>query len=631
LLRLKYHYDARDGGVQLAGLRGNRGWARHRPRFFPPAPLEGWAVRLALFVLAVLALLAPRFPADAAESAPFQDQRGVASLVSDSDSVAAGRALRLGLRLRLAPGWHTYGRDPGDAGEPPDLHWSLPAGVRVGEIAWPPAQRQVEGPLVTYGYTGEVLLPVALAGASGALAAKLHATWLACSNICVPEEADFALALPAGDGAPGAQAALFPATAHAALATAQPSVWLGQALLLAFLGGVLLNLMPCVFPVLAMKAAGLAKLGGAARHTARRHAAAYTLGVVVSFCAIGMALLLLRVGGQAAGWGFQFAHPAFVAAITWVVFCVGLNFSGVFEVHIPGLAGRGRRLTDRGGVLGSFATGGLAVLVATPCTTPFMGAALAAALAAPPATALAIFAALGAGLAAPYALLATVPGATRLLPRPGTWMIVFRELLAFPMYGAALWLLWVVGQEAGPNGALATGIGALLLGFAAWALGRQQRAGNSGRGWRVAALASVLLAVVAGGGLLASLAPAPPGAVLAASGTEPFSAARLAELRAQNRPVFIDMTAAWCVTCLVNERVVLDRPPVRAAFAAAGVTLLRGDWTRQDAAITDFLRRLGHDGVPLYVLYPRGDGAPLVLPQILTEGTVLGALRRVAG
>ncbi len=586
---------------------------------------------MALFALGALASLAPCLPLHAAESAPFADRRGVATLVSESDSVAAGHPLRVGLRLRLAPGWHTYGRDPGDAGAPPDLHWSLPPGVRPSEIDFPPAQRMTEGQLVTYGYTGEVLLPVTLTGGAGGLPIKLHANWLACSNICVPEEADFSLDLPAGTGAPGPQAGLFPGGAPAQPGPA-PATGLAVTLLLAFFGGVLLNLMPCVFPVLAMKAAGLAKLGAQARGAARRQAAAYTTGVVLSFCAIGAALLALRAGGEVAGWGFQFAHPAFVAAVAWVVFCVGLNFSGVFEADIPGLAGRGQSLAARGGVLGSFATGGLAVLVATPCTTPFMGTALAAGLAAPPATALAIFAALGLGLAAPYALLATLPGAARILPRPGGWMTVLRELLAFPMYGAAVWLLWVVGQEAGSDGVLATGSGALLLGFAGWVLGRAQRREKSGAGWRAAALASVLAAFLGGGFLLATLAPAPSSAkALAAAGTEPFSTVRLAELRSQNRPVFVDMTAAWCITCLVNERVVLDRTPVRAAFAAAGVTLMRGDWTRQDAQITEFLHRNGHDGVPLYVLYPAGQGAPVVLPQILTEGTVLGALHQLPG
>ncbi len=678
---------------------------------------------LALFLLAALA---PRV-ARSAESAPYADPRNTATLVAESDSVAPGKPVVAALRLRLAPGWHTYWRNPGDAGIPAELDWTLPAGAHAGEIAWPAPERITEGDLVTFAHTGEVLLPVRITGLAGAASIALHATWLACEKVCVPEEASFRLDLPAGNGAPGADEALFQAAklrlpravswsafvapsgaldiavpelgaaqvrdalfvADApdriaagaaqplavregglrldlrATATARLDQGLSGVLLLtdqaggrsafqiaaqsgplppvpaatplaltlgfAFLGGLILNLMPCVFPVLAMKAAGLAHLRDPAR--ARGQAAAYTLGVVLAFCAIGGALLALRAAGSLAGWGFQFAQPGFVAATAWVLFAVGLNLSGVFAVDGLGVAGIGQGLAGRGGTAGSFFTGVLAVVVATPCTAPFMSAALAVGLAAPPLVALAVFAALGLGLAAPYALLAATPGAARMLPRPGAWMEVLRQALAFPMYGAAVWLLWVVGQEAGPDGVVATAGAGVALAFALWLVGVMQRGGVARPGLSAALRAVAILvtvgAIALGQRTLAHGGPAAAAAV-ASPGVEPFSLSRLAELRAQNRPVLVDMTAAWCITCLVNQRVALDRDAVRAELSRLRAVLLRGDWTRQDPVITAFLHGYGRDGVPLYVVYPVGGRPPFLLPQILTETLVIDALRRAA-
>ena len=418
----------------------------------------------------------------------------------------------------------------------------------------------------------------------------------------------------------------------ASLGTVLPgAASLARTLLFALLGGLILNLMPCVFPVLAMKAMSLARLSGAALNEVRAHALSYTAGVVLAFGALGGALLALRAAGGAAGWGFQFQSPAFVAAMAWVLFGVGLNLSGVFQVG-GRLAGAGQGLASRGGHAGSFATGALAVLVATPCTAPFMGAAIAAALAMPAPLTLLVFLAMGLGLAAPYALLALVPHAARLLPRPGAWMDVLRGVLAFPMYAAAAWLVWVVSQQSGPDGVLAALGGLLLIGFAAWSYGLAQTSGARwlGRGAALAAvaLAAALLPALANpaAASLPGLAAAPPTAGAASEGAEPWSAARLASLRAANRPVFVNMTAAWCVSCLVNERIALSPAAVRDAFAARGVAYLKGDWTRGDPAITAYLREHGRDGVPLYVFYPAGSGAPRVLPQVLTQAAVLEQL-----
>ncbi|MBN9564396.1 MAG: thioredoxin family protein [Alphaproteobacteria bacterium] len=561
-------------------------------------------------------------PALALESAPVTSPRTTVTLVSDVDAIAPGQPFHLGLRMRLAPGWHTYGRDPGDAGVPTELALDLPQGAKASGIDWPPAQRFAEGPLVTYGYTGDVLLPVTVT-APGKLAVTAHANWLVCKEICVPEEGVFRLDLPAGTPTPSAQAALFAAPAPAAAADAGPPF--GRVLGLAFLGGLILNLMPCVFPILAMKAASLA--GGAARGEVRAHAAFYSAGVVLAFAALGGVLLGLRAAGGAAGWGFQFQSPIFVAAMAWLLFVVGLNLSGVFEIG-GRLAGAGHGLATRGGHLGSFCTGLLAVLVATPCTAPFMGIAIAAALAAPPVLALLVFLVMGIGLATPTLLLAAIPGVARVAPRPGRWMLILKQVLAFPMYAAAAWLVWVMSQEAGPSGVLATLAGLVLLGFAAWAFGASHhRTGIGAQLARIAALAACVGAAV----VLSEIGTAPPPGVAEAraeDGVEPFTTARLAALRAEGRPVFVNMTAAWCVTCLVNERVAISTAPVRAAFAARDVAYLKGDWTRQDPEITAFLRAHGRDGVPLYVYFPPGNAQPIVLPQILTVGALLDEVGR---
>jgi thiol:disulfide interchange protein len=389
---------------------------------------------------------------------------------------------------------------------------------------------------------------------------------------------------------------------------------------LAFLGGIILNLMPCVFPVLAMKALGLA--AGAAQGRMRGHAVSYTAGVLLAFAALGGALLAARAAGAAAGWGFQFASPVFVAAMAWLLFGVGLNLSGVFEIGSR-LAGAGQHLAARGGHSGSFFTGLLAVLVATPCTAPFMGVAIAAALAAPPAETIVVFLAMGLGLAAPYALFAVVPALGRLAPSPGRWMDRLRQGLAFPMYGASAWLVWVVSEEAGSPGVLGCVAGLVLVGFAAWVGGlAQQETGRTRRFAQSVAVAALLSALA----VLSGIGEAPPVGSAAEAGAETYSAGRLAALHAEGRPVFVNMTAAWCVTCLVNERVAIASASVRDAFAARNVAYLKGDWTRQDGAITAFLREHGREGVPLYVYFPPGEGVPEVLPQILTEQTVLRAI-----
>jgi DsbC/DsbD-like thiol-disulfide interchange protein/cytochrome c biogenesis protein CcdA len=374
----------------------------------------------------------------------------------------------------------------------------------------------------------------------------------------------------------------------------------------ALLGGLLLNIMPCVFPILSLKALSLARAGGDER-AARRDALAYTAGVVLVCVALGAALLAVRAGGAAVGWAFQLQDPRVTLFLLLLVTAIALNLAGLFE--LPAIGG-GERLAGKSGAAGSFWTGALAAFVTTPCTGPFMGAALGAALVLPSAAALAIFAGLGLGLALPFLLLGFLPALRRRLPRPGPWMNRFRRILAVPMALTALWLAWLLWRQAG-NGALAVGcVAAAAVGLALWWGGRRHA-------WLWLSPAAL---AVAAGLLLVPTAAAPAGAS-AMAGAEPFSEARLAALRAEGRPVFVYFTADWCLTCKVNEKAVLEQDEVASAFARGKVAVMVGDWTRGNAEIGRFLEKQGRSGVPLYLWYAPGKEAD-VLPQILTVGRV---------
>lgn len=448
------------------------------------------------------------------------------------------------------------------------------------------AARALEGVLRMTGEDGaERATWIATPGTSSA---RTPSVVLAAAGVPPPQERAPALSSPSGD-------LLWP-------------------VLFAFAGGVLLNLMPCVFPVLAIKALSFARAGGSERATVRKESLAYCAGVVLSFVALAALLLAVRAAGHQAGWGFQFQSPAFVAAMAVLLFAIGLNLSGVFDVGSR-LMSAGDGLAARGGLGGSFFTGVLAVVVATPCTAPFMGGAVAAALTAQPPVTLAIFTALGVGMALPYLLLAFVPGLAQRMPRPGAWMERLKQALAFPMYGAAAWLVWVLSQQSGADGVLHVLAAVLLVALAAWLFGTAQHGAQRPAVWGtlslVLALAGAFTAV-----------RTPETALRQAVTDDAYTPQRLADLRAAGKPVFVNMTAAWCVTCLMNERVALSSGQVKTAFAARGIVYLKGDWTNADPDVSRFLQTHGRDGVPLYVYFPPG-AAPVVLPQILTPGTVL--------
>jgi thiol:disulfide interchange protein/DsbC/DsbD-like thiol-disulfide interchange protein len=403
------------------------------------------------------------------------------------------------------------------------------------------------------------------------------------------------------------------------------------ALGLALLGGLVLNLMPCVFPILSIKALSLLKHARDDARTTRLHGVAYTLGVLASFALLGIVLVVLKAAGERVGWGFQFQSPVFVLATSWLMFAVGLNLSGLFDVGAA-LSGVGASLADRRGYAGSFFTGVLATVVATPCTAPFMGGAVAFALAQPPAVLLAVLLSMGTGLALPFLALSTWPVLQRRLPRPGAWMERLRQALAFPMYGAAVWLAWVLVRQAGPDAVPIALGGMVAIAFAAWLYRNTARARPASRRAAGAVAALVLAAALGAGWIGVGAQTGTHASAQAAAETgaswSPYTAERLDALRADGQPVFLNLTAAWCITCLVNERVALRDAAVTTAFRTAGIHALKGDWTNQDARISALLAQFGRSGVPLYVFYPAGRAArPTVLPQLLSPGAVLEAIR----
>ena len=394
----------------------------------------------------------------------------------------------------------------------------------------------------------------------------------------------------------------------------------------AFLGGIILNLMPCVFPVLFIKGLALVQSSSEERHKLRRHGLVYTLGILVSFWAVVAALLLLRGAGHQLGWGFQFQSPGFLAVITLLLFFLGLSLAGQFEIGLT-LTSAGSGLAQKSGYAGSFFTGVLAVIVATPCTAPFMGAAIGYALANSAIVTFAIFTALALGLAFPYLLLAFNPAWTKLLPRPGAWMEVLKQATSIPIFGTVIWLVWVYNQSAGAIGLIALLSAFLLLAIAGWILGRWPAK-------TVGTIAAVLVLALAVALPLVAIQQMPPASEAANPSTsaantkwEAFTPALVEKYRAEGKPVFVDFTASWCLSCQVNERVVLDRDDVQQKLLSSGVVLVRADWTKRDEVIAQTLAGLGRSGIPTYVLYPADPkAAPKVLPEVLTPGIVIDAL-----
>jgi thiol:disulfide interchange protein len=681
-----------------------------------------------------------------------------ARLVSEVQSLSPGQVFWVALEFDIKDGWHTYWRNPGDSGEATKLAWQLPPGFTAGDIVWTTPHRFEIAPLVNYGYAKHAMHLVQItapkdlqAGMPVALAAK--ASWLVCSDVCIPEDATLQLTVPvsAQNGAPDPKEAALFAAARSELPSAQPApttariqgdqliIVLGKEwgptlsqikslaffpydegsieystaqvltrsqdavelsmkvgyqppkaglirgvlvateqngtqsdtlpieiaadfsgagaaqvkagpqfaplpktikepehslptlLLFAVLGGLILNLMPCVFPVLSIKALNVMEQAKTHPAQVRAKGLVFAAGVIVSMLCLAGVLLALRAGGEQLGWGFQLQSPLFVTLLVYLLLAVGLNLSGVFEVG-GGLAGVGDNLTQGDGYGASFFTGVLATLVATPCSAPFMAPAVGAALTQAPINALCIFAALGVGISLPFVLLSFAPWMRSVLPKPGAWMDTLKQVFAFPVYATAAWLLWVVAQETSPFGLGAALAGTILIALAAWSFQKARSSAGVRKATVLATAAVSLILAVLLPIRFADVAAAAPAANTAQAhqGSDewvPYSAARVEELNAAGKPLLVNFTASWCLTCMVNERNAFADDAVQKIFRDRKVTLMKGDWTNRDPAITKALASFGRAGVPLYVVYNSQPGShdPKVLPQILTASVVQSA------
>jgi len=529
------------------------------------------------------------------------------------------------LRFTPAPGYYLYR----------DKTTLTVDGINIvlGEPRWPAGQQHSDEyfkNVVVYFNQIDVPVPVRRLTDTAAQSIVLHATYQGCQTdgLCYPPIMhDVTLQLPPGRKTVGAVSAATDAGAKpgAIAAEAAPAAGLLLALLLALGGGVILNLMPCVLPVLSLKALSLTQ-GHETQAKVRLHALWYTAGVMLSFAAIGALAMALRKAGLALGWGFQLQQPVVVAGLALLMFAIGLSLSGLFQIG-AGFAGIGQKLTEKSGPAGDFFTGVLAVVVASPCTTPLMGGALAYAFTAPPLLAIAVFLALGLGLALPFLLIAYVPALAARLPKPGAWMETLKQLLAFPMYATAAWLVSVLASQRGHDGVLYLLFGATVLALGLWWWERERYSD------RRAARAFAAVIVLASLWSLVEIHRLPPpikSAAAAEHDVVAYSADALAALRAQHRVVFVDMTADWCVSCKTNEKLVFSRPAFRASLDATNAVYMVGDYTNVDDDITAFLAAHHWPGVPLYVVYPASGGEGEVLPSLLTQGIVDDALRRAS-
>jgi thiol:disulfide interchange protein DsbD len=514
-----------------------------------------------------------------------------------------------------------------------ELKITSPAGASLGEPDWPSGvahHDQYFGDAIVYFDTVE--LPVPLTNAGDAKQVTLQATFQGCqeNGICYPVMTRQVTLNLSGGMAEGTASPAASATAATDdVAPTPPPPGAGEeklgvfaAIAAALLGGLILNLMPCVLPVLSLKAVSVIESGDG-QHAARKHALFYTAGVMVSFAVVGLLVVGLRAAGQSLGWGFQLQQPVVIAVLIYVMLAVGLAMSGVFQLGAS-LANTGSGLASRSGPSGDFFTGVLAVVVASPCTAPFMGPALAYAFAAPTIVALLIFLALGVGLALPFLLIGFVPAIGRLLPRPGRWMETLKQVLAFPMYLTAVWLVWVLANQRGSDAVGLVLGGAVLLAMALWWMERSR-----GRG----VLSHVFVAVLA----IAAIAPLfsiyhlpRPQAGAAVEGEVAYSPEKLDELRKSGTPVFVDMTADWCVTCKANEHAVLDTDAFRALLKRTGTVYMKGDWTDVNATIAKFLEQYHSVGVPLYVVFPKDGSDGRKLRTVLTYADVEKALESAA-
>lgn len=587
------------------------------------------------------------------------------TLISETESVQPGKPFWVALRFQLSDGWHTYWDKPGSSGKSPRVKWDLPEGFQVSTPLWPsPLIESLNGEN-EYVYRNEFTLIAQITPTQSisnqeiTLGASVR--WVVCSEtMCMPGSSDHEVIYTVLNESPrlneanqshfadardklpkvnqenliGLVEANKTATKSESIPESQFEGGLGFAILLAFVGGIILNLMPCVLPVISFKILSFIKMSGKSRFVTFQHGLFFSLGVLVSFWILAGALLLLQYYGQSVGWGFQLQEPLFVAVLTAVLVAMSLSLFGVFEAgsFFNTVASRAPRddQTRPKALMGSFFSGVLATAVATPCTGPFLGSAVGFAVTQPPFYAMLIFTSLGLGMALPYLLLSAFPKLIAFLPKPGNWMVTFKEFMGFILLATSLWLMWVFASQTGSTALIVLLIGLLLLALGCWVYGKYTLPTCSRVvkyiGTGVAALfLSMSLLVIFGSSKFETFNEESNNTY---AGWERFSPELVAELQSEGKPVFVDFTAKWCLICQANHAV-LTSGSVATKLDQLGVVRMKADWTNGNQIITKELKRYGRSGVPLYLLYGPNGGDPVVLPQVLTPDVILSHLEKM--
>ena len=681
-------------------------------------PYKSLSVKLSLFLILLLTTSSSLW-----SDSFFQASDSSVEVTSESEAMMKGDELLLGLNFKLTPGWHTYWKNPGDAGEGASITWQLPKGFQASEILWPGPQAIPVEPLMTFGYEDEITLLTKIKALDAAVfpaIVKAKVSWYTCKDICVPQEANLELTIQNGEkintffanelsnvflnlpkelsskhrvealddnyflqmeldgNTPVSSAYFFPEEYglssyskeqileinknSLSLQISQSEVDLklqnfaGVLLLnnqdsrtffnvnlnlnnnqkqeslsiselvltiiFAFIGGLILNAMPCVFPILSIKILNFVEQSEGSKEKMIQHGLSFSAGVLVTFLSIAGLLLLLKSGGESIGWGYQLQSPLMVTILIYLFVAIGITFMS--NLVLGGqLAQLGNINQGYGDITSSFLTGVLAVIVASPCTAPFMGSAVGIALLQPGFITIAIFVSLGLGFAAPYLLLSFYPSLLKVLPKPGAWMETLKQFMAFPMWGSALWLTWVLSGQVQTDSVLMVLLGALFIALGLWILEKNQSSDGFAK-WMSLSSVTILL------GAALWLAPTDYENIEqdTSSDLNSYSPELLDSLLAENKPVFLNFTADWCITCKVNEAIVLNQVSIKNALESKGIVYLKADWTRKDETIANKLADYGRTGVPLYLLYS-SEGIPVILPELLTEDMLLSYIETI--
>ena len=681
-------------------------------------PYKSLSVKLSLFLILLLTTSSSLW-----SDSFFQASDSSVEVTSESEAMMKGDELLLGLNFKLTPGWHTYWKNPGDAGEGASVTWQLPKGFQASEILWPGPEAIPVEPLMTFGYEDEITLLTKIKALDAAVfpaIVKAKVSWYTCKDICVPQEANLELTIQNGEkintffanelsnvflnlpkelsskhrvealddnyflqmeldgNTPVSSAYFFPEEYglssyskeqileinknSLSLQISQSEVDLklqnfaGVLLLnnqdsrtffnvnlnlnnnqkqeslsiselvltiiFAFIGGLILNAMPCVFPILSIKILNFVEQSEGSKEKMIQHGLSFSAGVLLTFLSIAGLLLLLKSGGESIGWGYQLQSPLMVTILIYLFVAIGITFMS--NLVLGGqLAQLGNINQGYGDITSSFLTGVLAVIVASPCTAPFMGSAVGIALLQPGFITIAIFVSLGLGFAAPYLLLSFYPSLLKVLPKPGAWMETLKQFMAFPMWGSALWLTWVLSGQVQTDSVLMVLLGALFIALGLWILEKNQSSDGFAK-WMSLSSVTILL------GAALWLAPTDYENIEqdTSSDLNSYSPELLDSLLAENKPVFLNFTADWCITCKVNEAIVLNQVSIKNALESKGIVYLKADWTRKDETIANKLAEYGRTGVPLYLLYS-SEGIPVILPELLTEDMLLSYIETI--